>query len=244
MFINKIGQYHLDYGINNQDYGFEGISADSRKVKCVLDGCSEGKHSEVGVKLYARSLESMAHQLRSFGNIEDYNYLYCNMWQLLNKSGVMGDKGRGRFDQVGVVGDIDFMLQYCCFTILCCVEQKDQFRVDYVGDGFIIRQKHDDTIEFEKLKDEGEGNEYLVYNFIDSKYLDDYKDGVETKHLYFSKEEYKNVGVATDGIRYILENTLLKQEFEQLLVKGKEVPIKLFINRNQKKFQDDITIAF
>lgn len=45
MVINKIGQQHIDYGTNCQDYGIE---FDGMKVVC--DGCSEGKHSEVGAK--------------------------------------------------------------------------------------------------------------------------------------------------------------------------------------------------
>lgn len=45
MVINKIGQQHIDYGTNCQDYGIE---FDGMKVVC--DGCSEGKYSEVGAK--------------------------------------------------------------------------------------------------------------------------------------------------------------------------------------------------
>lgn len=38
MVINKIGQQHIDYGTNCQDYGIE---FDGMKVVC--DGCSEGE---------------------------------------------------------------------------------------------------------------------------------------------------------------------------------------------------------
>jgi len=231
MFINKIGQYHLDYGINNQDYGFECNSADNRIVKCVLDGCSEGEHSEVGVKLYAFYLERYI----KFNVTVNKRTLITRHYDKLLWS-ILSD--------MTVYEDVNLMLNYFCFTIVNCFEFDDQFRVDSLGDGCIILQKHDDTIEFVELKNRNEGNEYLVYNFIDPKYLTDYKDGVEVIHNYFSKEEYKNVGVATDGVRYILDNSVLKDEFKQLLLKGKENMIKLFINRNQKVLQDDITIAF
>ncbi len=53
MVINKIGQQHIDYGTNCQDYGIE---FDGMKVVC--DGCSEGKHSEVGAKAFCHLLKN------------------------------------------------------------------------------------------------------------------------------------------------------------------------------------------
>lgn len=55
MVINKIGQQHIDYGTNCQDYGIE---FDGMKVVC--DGCSEGKHSEVGAKAFCHLLKMTA----------------------------------------------------------------------------------------------------------------------------------------------------------------------------------------
>ena len=49
MFINKIGMEHLEMGMNCQDYG---IIGDTWAVVC--DGCSDGKHSEVGAKLFCQ----------------------------------------------------------------------------------------------------------------------------------------------------------------------------------------------
>ena len=52
MFINKIGTEHLETGMNCQDYGFVG-----ERSSYVCDGCSEGKHSEVGAKLFCYMME-------------------------------------------------------------------------------------------------------------------------------------------------------------------------------------------
>ncbi len=49
LFINKIGADHLLQGLNCQDYGF---IKDNMKLVC--DGCSEGRNSEVGVKIFCQ----------------------------------------------------------------------------------------------------------------------------------------------------------------------------------------------
>lgn len=76
--------------------------------------------------------------------------------------------------------------------------------------------------------------------------LTHYKDGVEFVEKDFSKKEYQNVGVASDGLRFIIksENDALKEEFAALLKARRTVAVKRFINRNQKLFRDDITIVF
>jgi len=242
MFINKIGQYHLDYGINNQDYGFE-----YKNVNCVFDGCSQGKHSEVGVKLYSHQMMKLIkdYEVKLFHPMTLFNTLpykfHVTMQELLENLGV---KIKG-FTIVCGTENTNFLLNHFCFTTVMCIEGDDTFRVDYMGDGYVILQKHDNTFEFIELKNTiPDYPEYLVYNFIDERYLTHYKEGVFPKSLYFSKIVYNFVGVATDGIRYILENAALTEEFQQLLLKGKENLIKLFINRNQKLFQDDITISY
>ena len=72
------------------------------------------------------------------------------------------------------------------------------------------------------------------------------EDGVEISEKEYSKREYKNVGVASDGLRFIVksDDEELKNEFVELLKSDKPVKIKRFINRNQKIFKDDITIVF
>ena len=62
----------------------------------------------------------------------------------------------------------------------------------------------------------------------------------------FHKKEYQKVGIASDGLRYIVnsKDTQLKAAFTALLKLGSAVKIKRFINCNQRVFQDDITIVF
>lgn len=210
MFINKIGMEHLEMGMNCQDYGRKG---DTWAVVC--DGCSEGKHSEVGAKLYCHLISN---------------------WKFPNEN---------MEKMIELIGDDPIALKdYLSFTILELSETDSEFEVMYCGDGYIILQDRDGNITFEELSD-GEYPRYYIYNYIDPQYLNHYKDGVSFSQKTYSKEEYAKVGIASDGLRYILqEDEGLKQEFINCLKSGKEIKVKLFINRNHKVFKDDVTIVF
>lgn len=211
MFINKIGMEHLEMGVNCQDYGFVG-----ERSSYLCDGCSKGKHSEVGAKLFCHLKQATPF------DIDKIFIMMC---------GLIGVKPQWKRD-------------FLSFTILRLAECADCFTVSYCGDGYIILQDHDGNITFEELSD-GEYPKYYIYNYIEPEYLKHYKDGVSFLQKTFSKEEYKKVGIASDGLRYILQNDEeLKQEFINCLKSGKELKTKLFINRNHKIFKDDVTIVF
>lgn len=211
MFINKIGMEHLETGMNCQDYGFEGD-----RVAVVCDGCSQGKHSEVGAKLYSYLWGEM-----------EFSHIYCFQ------------------KMIGIFGKSKNVLKdYMSFTILHLIYGSDESIVQYCGDGYIILQDHDGSITFEELSD-GEYPKYYIYNYIDPQYLKHYKDGVSFSQKTFSKEEYAKVGIASDGLRYILQaDEELREDFINCLKSGKELKTKLFINRNHKIFKDDVTIVF
>jgi len=207
MLIYKIGYEHIEKGLNCQDFGVE-----TDTFKCIMDGCSEGKHSEVGVKLFAHLFSNTT---------MDITECFYKMHTLFPN-----------YEDIR-----DHML----FTVLGVFESDDYYTVKFCGDGYIIKQKHDDSIEYEKL---GDGNtpEYYAYNFVSSDRLNKYKDGVEFKHHLLPKSEYKAVGVASDGLEYIL-NSPFKEEFERLLLGRKEFAIRRLINREHKYFKDDISIV-
>lgn len=211
MFINKIGMEHLETGMNCQDYGFVG-----ERSSYVCDGCSEGKHSEVGAKLFCHLKQRT-------------DYDATDIFSMM-------------IDVIG--GNPNWKRDFLCFTILRLAECADCFTVSYCGDGYIILQDHDGNITFEELSD-GEYPKYYIYNYIELEYLKHYKDGVSFSQKTYSKEKYAKVGIASDGLRYILQaDEELKQEFINCLKSGKELKTKLFINRNHKIFKDDVTIVF
>jgi len=208
MFINKIGYEHKEYGTNCQDYGWI-----YNNIKCVVDGCSAGLHSEVGAKLF------------------------CELFKIENNIDNIFQKIFLTLDN-----SPENIKNYMCFTIMFVTENENNFIVKYCGDGYIIKQKHDNSIEFDKI-DDGEYPKYYAYNYLDKKYLSHYQDGVSFEQILFPKTKYKNIGVSTDGLRFIF-NKEFEQEFIKLLALNKEVAIKRLINRENKYFKDDITIAF
>lgn len=212
MLINKTGADHFDFGINNQDFGIE-----NNFVKCVVDGCSEGKNSEVGAKLFCHLLNQ-----QEVINTDTINMIFEKM---LNVIGM----------------DARDMRDYLCFTILYVTETENEFIAYTCGDGYIVKQRKEDVIEYEKI-DNGKYPIYYVYNFVPKEYLSMYKEGVTFEEHRFSKEEYSAIGVASDGLRYIF-GTTIEQEFTDLLLKRKVNFIKRLINKENRKFKDDITLV-
>lgn len=211
MFVSKIGAQHLESGMNCQDYGLE-----KEHMKLVCDGCSEGAHSEVGVKMYCH-LSGLGYSTKQIFK------------RLISAFGQSPSSIR----------------DYLCFTILKVVEDEESFRVSYCGDGYLILEDLEGHISFEELSD-GEYPKYFAYNYCDAGALTHYKEGVEFTQRSFSKKAYKNVGIASDGLRFIArsEDKALRAELVSLLYAGRAAAVKRFVNRNQRLFKDDITIVF
>lgn len=185
------------------------------EISYVCDGCSEGEHSEVGAKLFC-------HFIQEYHDIMD---VFSELTGLFLK-------------------EPKVLKNYLCFTVLRVSETVSNFFVSHCGDGFVILQDHDGNITFEEFSD-GEYPKYYVYNYIDKEYLKHYKDGVEFELKEYPKDKYRKVGIASDGLRFILNSDEeLKQEFIECLKSGKKVKTSLFINRHHKIFKDDITIVF
>lgn len=226
---SKIGSDHTFANKNNQDFTFYLLN-----MKVVTDGCGSGKHSEVGTRMFAQLFARKAKEYFDKGEtVCEENFIEI-IDSIFNKMLLLCD-------------DTAFIFQNYCFTILACFEFEDEFVVYSCGDGYIIKE-NTEGITFEVL-DDGEYPAYYCYNFIkDKSILVEYKDGVEFKVARFSKNEYTNVGVASDGLRFA-ENLLAvdKIKFTEALQKGKGGLIEKIINKNNMKngmFHDDISICF
>ena len=208
MFINKIGYSHLVEMKNCQDFGFE-----KENIKCVVDGCSEGLHSEVGVKLFC----------------------------YLHKDNLLIESTFNKIFNIININSIDDIKNYLLFTILLLKEDEKRFLIYGCGDGVIIKQKYDDTFEYENIE-QNNIPKYYAYNYVPIEFLNHYKNGVNIDVYKYNKDEYKSIGIATDGLNYIL-NSEFKEEFEKYLLNRKDFAIKRLINREHKYFKDDITIV-
>ena len=217
MFINKMGQQHLEYGLNCQDAG---LIKDNIKIVC--DGCSEGKHSEVGAKLF------------------------CHLYDVFNLD--KDEMTLAMSKAFAILAPLfnwnsETIKNYICFTILIVEETDDEFIVYYCGDGFIILQDKDGNINITELND-GEYPKYYAYNYTNKNSLKYYKDGVSIQEIHYPKSEYQNIGIASDGLRYIFSDKNIEEKVLEFLKSNKEIALKRFINKNQSIFKDDITIAF
>jgi len=227
--VCKVGSDHIYGNKNNHDFMCSLLN-----MKIVLDGCGSGNHSEIGSRLFA---QLFARKVKEFYDKEisvDEN----NFIDIVNSV---------FYKMLALCDDSSFTLHNYCFTILVCFEFENEFVVYSAGDGYIIKE-NSEGITFEELND-GEYPSYYVYNFItDKSILKEYKDGVNFKVNHFSKEEYKNVGVATDGLRYA-DNLVEVEKIKlmRFLKEGKGQQIEKLINRNNAQnemFHDDISICF
>lgn len=227
--VCKMGSEHKFANMNNHDFAFNLLN-----MKIVTDGCGSGKHSEVGTRIFGQLFARKSKEYFDKGEsiceenfIEIVNSIFEKMLELCS--------------------DTSFIFQNYCFTILVCFELEDEFVVYSCGDGYIIKENEEGII-FDKL-DDGEYPCYYIYNFItDKSALKEYKEGVRFKVTRFSKSEYSNVGVASDGLRYS-ENLLdvEKSKLMKFLHEGKGPQIEVLINRNNLRnemFHDDISICF
>lgn len=227
--ISKMGSDHKFANMNNQDFTFNILN-----MKVVLDGCGTGKHSEVGVRIFS---QLFARECKAY--IDRGEEINENNFRLVVD--IVFSK------MLALCSDISFLFQNYCFTILICFEHEDEFVVLSAGDGFIIKED-ENGITFDVL-DDGEYPAYYVYNFVQPKsLLKEYKEGVSFKEHHYSKEEFMNVGVASDGFRFF-ENLLdvEKIKFMNFLHEGKGPQLEILINRNNLKnemFHDDISICF
>ena len=227
--ITKTGYEHLFQGKNCQDFGVA-----FSNVKMVMDGCGSGRHSEVGAKVYGQMIKSIGDgrvypsDVRS-GTKAIFDEVVSSLETLITD-----EKWK-----------TDFLFDNFCFTIVCVIETSFSFDVLYCGDGYILTVNHKNDLEMVSLDEEYDNAPpYYVYNYIKPEYLTDYRTGVEFKKKTFYKAKYKNVGVATDGIRFY-ENLIGadKEKFKEAIFLGKQGKIGQIINRNEKVFKDDICIV-
>lgn len=221
MLITKIGYAHVQNMSNCQDAGVETEYGDDKfKLFCLADGCSEGKHSEVGAKLFCKLFPKYKNIDTAFRSIRQlfYDMSYTDPQEY-----------------------VQTIIDYMMFTIMTVCESAESYQVVVAGDGYIITQTHEDKLNFIPV-DQGMYAAYYGYNylrgFVD---LKQYNTGVELYSTTFNKQDVKAVGIASDGLRYILGSDF-QEEFERLLIARKEFAIRRLINKHHSVVKDDITI--
>lgn len=254
MQVNVHGGLHRAIGIPNQDACRQIKNEEgTKKVSIVCDGCTNidannpktfvKTHSEVGAGLFCSLYETLEDPFDVEKFPENANIILEKMLSLIN------------FDKDSLEKNpkvLEYIVHNYFFTILACFETEDAFTVYILGDGFIFVRNNFDVITYIERKN-GNNPPYIVNN-----YLSDNK--VTFQKFIFSKEEVKNVGIASDGIAGLIRKENVnsvqmtefeKLEFDKLLTKDTisfgydpEVEIRNIISRKPDLFADDTTIVW
>lgn len=217
--ICRQGNGHYLDGLNNQDFCYA-----EKNLKLLMDGCSEGKFSEVGTRLFYQffnELDNKFDEEKFEKNVESVFSKMIKMFSKITKEDVT-----------------PLIVNNMLFTIIACFELEDKFVVKYIGDGYIITVNSDDMVSYIRLS-YGKRPPYYAYNILKTS---TYDQELKFKTFEFSKENFKNVGIASDGIAPIVEKKLT-EDFDKIILgsQTKYTPEGI-IKSNRVSFFDDVTI--
>lgn len=219
MQICKQGNGHYLNGINNQDFYYA-----EKNLKMVMDGCSEGTFSEVGTRLFYQFFNELDDKFNHKKFEKNVETVFSQMTDFFPRT---SSKEKNKFI-------VDNML----FTIVACFELRDKFVVKYIGDGYIITINSNDMLSYIRLS-YGKTPPYFAYNLLNT---GNYSQKLEFKTLEFSKEDFKKVGIASDGIAPIVMKKI-GDDFERIIL-GRETKYtpEGIIKSNHSSFFDDVTM--
>jgi hypothetical protein len=229
-YIAKIGGDHLDLGINCQDSAYS-----DDNILLVCDGCGSGEHSEVGAQLFTQIFPR-------WYDWERKRTILAGAFDAAVKDtfrDIVFVNGTGMLDKEAARIRNEFIFKNLLFTIICY--EKESGIIYHCGDGFVIDKN---TGEIKITYDDGNYPKYYGYNYVafPEDYLTAYQDGVD-----FGAEQIVDWEpcIASDGYRYVKDLSVKEQiAWNDALKYGKNGKMKMVINRNQRVFKDDISLAF
>lgn len=219
MQICRQGNGHYMSGLNNQDFCYM-----EQNLKLLTDGCSEGKFSEVGTRLFNQYFSTLKDRL----SVEKFEK---NVKKTFDKlTSIFSDNGKEK--------EAEFIINNMLFTILACFEEEDKFIVKYLGDGYIVTVNSEDQVSYIRLS-YGKTPPYYAYNLLST---NTYKEKLGFKTFEFSKSDFKKVGIASDGIAPIVEKKI-SDDFDKFILGTEKVYTpEGVIKSNHTLFYDDVTI--
>ena len=235
MNANVIGYTHnanQDFVICDEKYGI------------VADGCSGCKYSEVGTRLLLQLFDSLKDK-------DDPSKFEENVKKVINDVINMFKN----YEQSNGVSNVlnNFVVNNMLFTLLACFETENEYIVYTLGDGYIITRNIFGEFSYIHI-DYDNQPPYILYNYMKSK--DGKTSNIPFKVFKFSKKHFIGVGVATDGITPIAQETgnsgrEKRIKFESYLSSEKfskekqDTIIKNFISKlHRQEFYDDVSILF
>lgn len=223
MLINLQGYGHFQDGKNNQDFGFE-----EENMILIVDGCTECEYSESGGRMFAQLFKQLPEH-------DNPNKFEQNIKVTFN-SIIKWAKGWFPKDE-----ELEnFIEDNYLFTILACFKQEDKFIVKLYGDGYIVTINNKNMLSFIRLN-YGKRPPYYAYNYCSKDTRDIYKN-YNFREFVFPSKDFKNVGIATDGLQPIAKGFV--STFENIILKdGTQNQAKVAIEQNHYMFSDDVTFG-
>lgn len=222
MLINSQGFEHFLQHVNNQDYFYE-----TPRMLLVLDGCSSGKYSEVGTRLFTQ-LFSRKEENDSVEKFEsNVKEVFDELVEMMRKYYP---------DQESL--ENEFIMENLLFTIIACFDCKDKFIVKMFGDGYIITQNEWSHLSYMKFS-YGKCPPYFAYKYCEHLNPNKFKN-YEFKTFEFDKKTFKSVGIASDGILPIVKGSA---QMDTYILKKDGIGLQMAIRMQNQAFADDVTIA-
>lgn len=199
-----IGREHVRLWRNNQDaVSVGGVTVGEKEYVygVVTDGCSEGKHSEVGAKLLVEWMQSEIPMILSTGvGIEDaLSALYQKAIDYL--AGIARATAVGPPEQI-----VEFIRNYLLSTVLGFLMDDEMCCVFAAGDGLVAI--NDDVVRI----DQGNKPVYLGYHLVPRVYLQDASGLPKGFQLWkMGTASIVRMAVCTDG----MEEDLLDRVWEK-----------------------------
>lgn len=222
MLINSQGFEHFLQHVNNQDYFYE-----TSRMLLVLDGCSSGKYSEVGTRLFTQ-LFSRKEENDSVEKFEsNVKEVFDELVEMMRKYYP---------DQESL--ENEFIMENLLFTIIACFDCKDKFIVKMFGDGYIITQNEWNHLSYMKFS-YGKCPPYFAYKYCEHLNPNKFKN-YKFKTFEFDKKTFKSVGIASDGILPIVKGSA---QMDTYILKKDSIGLQMAIRMQNQAFADDVTIA-
>lgn len=222
MIVNSQGFKHFLNHINNQDFAYE-----TSRMLLVLDGCSDGKYSEVGTRLFIQLFSRKEEN----DSVEKFESNVKEVFEDIIKMMRVFYPNQESFEK-------NFIMENMLFTIIACFELEDKFIVKMFGDGYIIAQNVYNELSYIKFS-YGECPPYFAYTYCNQ--IEDFFKHYKFKTFEFDKSIFKTVGIASDGILPIVKEL---KHMDIHICNANNVALKSAIRLSNQSFGDDVTIAF
>ena len=233
-----VGRDHEFKKVNLQDYVT--VQEDDKAIIGVIcDGCSEGKHSEVGASLIgifiARLLSILTHRNLAFNDKELLKRIIEDELLLFFKKSLDTVKLSMALNPVE---SVNFIKNYFLTTLVFCVILKEEKKIiiGNSGDGVVV--KNYDVFK----KYQNDKPHYLAYQVIPKHYLEKLPSEIESLNIdiFSDGEMLHKVIISSDGLEPFIEKHSVEELYGK---KGRQ--LQRLINKIQnteKIFFDDISL--